>query len=70
MQQVLRGSGFAWKRPVELMHTNDLYKSEWVGGGKRPLLSEDKVSLGSNVMYREKTSTCLEAMLGQQIGGM
>jgi hypothetical protein len=26
MQQVLRGSGFAWKRLVELIHTNDLYK--------------------------------------------
>ena len=26
MQQVLRGSGFAWKRPIELTRTKDLHK--------------------------------------------
>jgi hypothetical protein len=53
------------------MRTNDLYKSEQIEG-KETSLSEEKMSLGSNVMcmFAKRPQHAWEAMSGQQIGGM
>ena len=61
MQQVLRGSGFALKRPVGIMRTKGLYKKSEQIEGKETITErrENEPREQCNVYVCEKASTCL-----------